>query len=60
MAKKKIKLILCEVKGDLYSDVYKVKKAINTIEYSIGEYIDKSLVKDLIKWNNNYTIEITS
>jgi hypothetical protein len=58
MNKKKIKLILSEVKGDLYSDVYKVKKAVNTVEYSIGEYVDKKLIKDLIKWNNNYTIEI--
>jgi hypothetical protein len=58
MNKKKIKLILSEVKGDLYSDVYKVKKAVNTVEYSIGEYVDKKLIKDLIKWHNNYTIEI--
>jgi hypothetical protein len=58
MNKKKIKLILSEVKGELYSDVYKVKKAVNTVEYSIGEYVDKKLIKDLIKWNNNYTIEI--
>ena len=58
MNKKKIKLILSEVKRDLYSDVYKVKKAVNTVEYSIGEYVDKKLIKDLIKWNNNYTIEI--
>jgi len=55
--RKNIKLVLCEVHNQFGTEVYEIKKLVNTVEYSIGEHIDRKLVKDIIR-RNHYTVEI--
>lgn len=58
--KKNVKLVLCEVNNNFNEHVYEVKRLVNTVEYSIGEYIDVSVVQDIIDNAKNYTIEIVA
>jgi len=59
---KKEKLVLIDLRrinvyiGD--PEAFKIKKAVNTIEYKIGEYLSVDTVNDLIKYQPNMTVEI--
>lgn len=58
---KNIKLILEDLRST-NSDpnaAFRVKKAINTIEYPIGEYLGKSKVSELCKLPG-YTVDIVA
>jgi hypothetical protein len=58
--KKNVKLVICEVNNDFNERYYEIKKLVNTVEYSIGEHIDVSVVQDIIDNGKNYTIEIVA
>jgi len=58
--KKNVKLVICEVSNDFNERYYEIKKLVNTVEYSIGEHIDVSVVQDIIDNGKNYTIEIVA
>jgi hypothetical protein len=58
--KKNVKLVLCEVNNNFNEQYYEVRKLVNTVEYSIGEHIDVSVVQDIIDNYKDHTVEIVS
>ena len=60
MKAKKIKIVMEDIRyvnGDK-ENCFKIRKITNTIDFEIGEYLDMNQVEDLIKYNENTTIEI--
>jgi hypothetical protein len=58
--KKNVKLVLCEVNNNFNEQYYEVRKLVNTVEYSIGEHIDVSVVQDIIDNYKDHTVEIVA
>ena len=55
--KKKMKIVLRPSNNSLSGEAYEVKKITNSLEFVIGELIDKEYVEDLIS-SKNWNVEI--
>jgi len=55
--KKKMKIVLLPSNNSLHGEAYEVKKITNSLEFVIGELIDREYVKDLV-FSKNWTVEI--
>jgi hypothetical protein len=52
-----MKIVLLPSNNSLHGEAYEVKKITNSLEFVIGELIDREYVKDLV-FSKNWTVEI--
>lgn len=57
--KKNMKLVLRPNNSNLTGEAFEVKKIVNSIDFAIGELLDREYVEDLIA-TKNWTVEIVS
>lgn len=57
--KKNMKIVLRPNNSNLTGEAYEVKKITNSVDFAIGELIDREYVEDLIA-SKKWTVEIVA
>lgn len=59
MMKKNMKLVLRPSNNSFHGEAYEIKKIVNSVDFVIGELIDREYVEDLIA-SKRWTVEIVA